>query len=139
LCDTDSSPRRRIWEQKYGKGANHVKNAEASAARDSKFLASQMGGTTPLPKRNDLTRRGGEKPSSAGGANVRDSGWGRAPRAAPVAQEKEKEKLAPKPATTLTGAEHPSWIAAKLRKEREMAGMGAAGAGAVKPKKIVFD
>ncbi|GHJ89591.1 hypothetical protein NliqN6_5993 [Naganishia liquefaciens] len=140
--------RRKIWEQKYGKGANHVKKAEAEAARaerDAKFLASQMGGSAAKPKWGDKTRRGGEKPSPVGGANVRDSGWQRGPARAgaaavpAAAAAPEQVKPAPKPATTVTGTEHPSWIAAKLRKEREMAGLGRPGAGAAKPKKIVFD
>lgn len=103
-----------------------------------------MGGATAgKSKWGDKTRRGGEKPSAAGGAHVRDSGWQRGPArasaAAVPAAAPEKAKPVPKPATTVTGKVHPSWIAAKLRKEREMAGLGGAGAGATKPKKIVFD
>lgn len=127
---------RRIWEQKYGKGANHVKKQQAEAERaqtDAKFLASQMGGAAAKPKwgqRGDKSGQRGDKPSTGA---VRDSGWQRAPTtkaAAPAVAAKP----APKPASTVTGTEHPSWIAAKLRKEREMA-----AAPAAKPKKIVFD
>lgn len=87
-----------------------------------------MGGAAAQPK---WGQRGTDKPS--GGA-VRDAGWQRAaPKPAAAAAPAVAAKPPPKPATTVTGTEHPSWIAAKLRKEREMA------APAAKPKKIVFD
>lgn len=120
----------RIWEQKYGKGANHVKKQQVETERteqDAKFLTSQMGGAAAKPK---WGQRGTDKPS--GGA-VRDAGWQRAAPKPTAAAPAAAAKPPPKPATTVTGTEHPSWIAAKLRKEREMA------APAAKPKKIVFD
>lgn len=131
----------RIWEKKYGKGANHVKKQEAEGARmtkDAQMLASQMGGAAAKPK-------WGQKgaPVKADGG-MRDSGWAArkstttaggkaqygAPATAPVPVKKD---VPPKPATTATGTEHPSWAAARARKEKmEMV-------AAVKPKKIVFD
>ncbi|KAJ9107240.1 hypothetical protein QFC20_003775 [Naganishia adeliensis] len=122
--------RRKIWEQKYGKGANHVKKQQVETERteqDAKFLTSQMGGAAAKPK---WGQRGTDKPS--GGA-VRDAGWQRAAPKPTAAAPAAAAKPPPKPATTVTGTEHPSWIAAKLRKEREMA------VPAAKPKKIVFD
>ncbi|KAJ9111615.1 hypothetical protein QFC22_006488 [Naganishia vaughanmartiniae] len=124
--------RRKIWEKKYGKGANHVKKQEEEGVRvtkDAQMLASQMGGAAAKPK-------WGQKGPVKADGGMRDSGWTakRPPTttgALYVASAPAKDP--PKPATTATGTEHPSWAAARARKEKmEMV-------AAVKPKKIVFD
>ncbi|KAJ9092192.1 hypothetical protein QFC21_006938 [Naganishia friedmannii] len=132
--------RRKIWEKKYGKGANHVKKQEEEGVRvtkDAQMLASQMGGAAAKPK---WGQKGAPVKSDGG---MRDAGWaarhaqpatgGRVPYVAVAPAAVVKKDVPPKPATTATGTEHPSWAAARARKEKmEMV-------AAVKPKKIVFD
>jgi hypothetical protein len=140
----------RIAEKKYGSGANHVKKAAQSA--DGAAKSNQA--------RQFLQNQGGQGTQAGGkwskGA-VGDKGWGgRQPGSefAPKPQVRAEatstlarpavppprpvEKVADKPLK----AEHPSWEAARLRKQKEaqMASAALSGGGqAVKPKKIVFD
>ncbi|WVQ94448.1 hypothetical protein IAU59_001527 [Kwoniella sp. CBS 9459] len=118
--------RQAIWEKKYGKNAKHVVKARTEEETKSAHKAQR-----------EFDKRG--KPE---GMKGRDGGWGNrsgrptfgpgpaaaggagsgAPR--PKAQEEQKKNL------------HPSWEAARLRKQK----MGAVPApGAAKPNKIVFD
>ncbi|TXT11059.1 hypothetical protein VHUM_01810 [Vanrija humicola] len=100
--------RQAIWEKKYGKGANHVVKAR---------------------EEEEKRKRGPQ-------GQKRDSGWGqRAPApAAPSAARPAAPASAPAPAPAGKPSEktlHPSWEAARLRKQREAVG--------AKATKIVFD
>lgn len=150
----------RIAELKYGQNANHVKKAktdEGKAKLDNQarqFLANQTG--APMTKAG----KGQVAIAGDGGWTARAAKTGSAasvPTSAPTPASKPWEKSnnaapkafasqAPTPGakTAPSGddkpkALHPSWEAAKLRKQKEsMMGMNP-GAGAAKPKKIVFD
>lgn len=116
LSESDSDSR--IWEKKYGKGAKHVVKAKEEAEK-------KMRG--PQGQRRDQgwgQRRDGEEAPAAAppAAKSRPAAARSAP--APAAQAKSDASL------------HPSWEAARLRKQREM---GGAGGAAPKPTKIVFD
>lgn len=142
----------RIWEKKYGGGANHVKAAKLVESTTQKFENAQGGAVAnnrwggassgaavtagrPIKTDSRLTGAGHktqvDRPSFIGGspAGIKPS-TGTVPSktattpAGDVAKEKEK-------------ALHPSWEAARLRKEKEAA-MALAKA-TVKPKKIIFD
>jgi hypothetical protein len=88
-----------------------------------------------------------------------DGGWGKRPTT-PRYFDQPGETLKPSPSTSAAisapiskvevglkkpaaepKAEHPSWEAARLRKQREsqLAAAALAGGGPAKPKKIVFD
>ena len=138
----------RIAEKKYGSGANHVKKAAQSvdgAAKSNQarqFLQNQGG---------QGTQTGGKWSKGA----VGDKGWGgRQPGPAPESRTRPEPTAAParpavpafKPVEKVADkplkAEHPSWEAARLRKQKEaqLASAALSGNGqANKPKKIVFD
>jgi len=107
---------RRIWEKKFGKGANHLKLLE----REKK----QRAPLRPPPARPGQN----ELPS-------RDSGW-----SGTLGKESSFKRAAvpahAKPMPLRSEVEmHPSWIAKQKQKEKEEAAAQSRGAA----KKIVFD
>lgn len=119
LVYTDTS----IWEKKYGKGAKHVVKAreeaklseDAKRARQEKKWANQAG---MLGKSKWNTQ--------AAAAAV--------PAPAPAVTRPPANR--PPPPKPKDANLHPSWEAARLRKQKEMQGAPASGQ---QPTKIVFD
>lgn len=113
----------RIWEKKYGKNAKHVvkaREAEKTKEREKKFGPSDKGwGSKPRPEAS--TPQTDAKADNA----VRPKSF---TSSQPAAQSEK-----PVPTPKAEGALHPSWEAARLRKQKAM------GVGAPKPQKIVFD
>ncbi|WWC99076.1 hypothetical protein V866_005970 [Kwoniella sp. B9012] len=118
--------RQAIWEKKYGKGAKHVVKAkadeEAYQAAKAKREADKRGRPEHMKGRDSgWGARSGQPSISNGSASV--------PKSTVVPQQhqqpprEEKKNL------------HPSWEAARLRKQK----MGAVPADAPKANKIVFD
>lgn len=159
--------RRAIWEKKYGKGANHLKEENKKQELAGKFLAAQSG-VEYTPGQSGANTggktyggaRGGygfDKRNKKEGAKVvEDAGWGGRPVHASAGGNStgdrgkpyDRPSAASSAATAKSAADkdkpvHPSWEAARKRKEMQMAmskalSSGGAGAG-VRPKKIVFD
>jgi hypothetical protein len=115
----------RIWERKYGKNAKHVQKASEQATegniakaygnRGAATASAPTTGGKPTGRPSPTT---GARPASTFTPSARPA-YTPAARPAPAA---------PKPATE---ALHPSWEAARLRKQREAEGP--------KATKIVFD
>lgn len=132
--------RRKIWEAKYGRGANHLKQ-EKELEKAKKFMPAQGQGEAK-PDSGWGGRAASSKPTKYRFGKRAEKDAAQAPAAAappPVPALPAPVKTGPP--SGKAGASHPSWEAARLRKQKEMAAASAAlGApGAVKPKKIVFD
>jgi hypothetical protein len=121
--------RQEIAEKKYGKNANHLKKAAAKEARNRDAgWDAKRGATEGRGRGRDFGNRmggrnSGRKPTGPNGDAVvgrRDFGAGRG-RVATKAKENE-------------GPLHPSWEAAKRRKEQSL-GTTQAFSG----KKVTFD
>ncbi|WVF66839.1 hypothetical protein IAT40_001581 [Kwoniella sp. CBS 6097] len=131
--------RQAIWEKKYGKNAKHVVKArtedEAKQARKSQREFDKRGKPEGMNGRDaGWGKRSGpsDRPSVAATAGASRPSFSASSASAgagagagrPKVQEEQKKNL------------HPSWEAARLRKQK----MGAVpAAGAAKPNKIVFD
>ncbi|WVW79911.1 hypothetical protein I302_101881 [Kwoniella bestiolae CBS 10118] len=112
--------RQAIWEKKYGKGAKHVVKAKAD---EEAYQAAKA--------KRDAEKRG--RPDHMKG---RDSGWGArgGAAAAPVPVNNTSTSSATGGGKEEKKNLHPSWEAARLRKQK----MGGVP-GAPKANKIVFD
>lgn len=130
MTKADSS----IWEKKYGKGAKHIVKAreeakqtdEAKRARQEKKWANQAGFMGPSKWKAAAGGAGGDAPQQA--SPVPSARALAAARPPPVARGPPPK---PKEANL-----HPSWEAARLRRQKELQGAPANGP---KPTKIVFD
>ncbi|KAK6907112.1 hypothetical protein I203_101101 [Kwoniella mangroviensis CBS 8507] len=117
--------RQAIWEKKYGKGAKHVVKAKAD---DEAYQAAKA--------KREADKRG--RPEHMKG---RDSGWGARsgqpsiPSGSPSTPKSTMAPLQQQPPKEEKKNLHPSWEAARLRKQK----MGAVPADAPKANKIVFD
>ncbi|KLJ13425.1 hypothetical protein EMPG_11615 [Blastomyces silverae] len=115
--------RRKLWEKKFGSGANHLKNQppEKEKSRDSGW--DMRKGATSRDEMGGRRGRGG----FAGGMSSRRAKVDRAAQA----PNPNFEQLRPRPASDQKPL-HPSWEAAKKAKEQK-------GNVAFQGKKIVFD
>ncbi|KAK4901690.1 hypothetical protein LTR27_001462 [Elasticomyces elasticus] len=111
--------RQQIWEKKYGAKAQHLQNQTGSQSRDQ--------GWDPKRGATDASeRRGKEKPSDR---SVREEP--RKPRDLAAKQSTAEVKVKHRDDE---GSLHPSWMAAKIAKEKK-----AAAPIAFQGKKITFD
>ncbi|OJD27913.1 hypothetical protein ACJ73_00680 [Blastomyces percursus] len=115
--------RRKLWEKKFGSGANHLKNQapQKEKSRDSGWDI-RKGATSRDEMRGRRGRRG-----FAGGMSSRRTKVDRLAQA----PNPNFEQLRPRPAPDQKPL-HPSWEAAKRAKEQK-------GKAAFQGKKIVFD
>jgi hypothetical protein len=124
--------RQEIAEKKYGRNANHVKKAAAKEARSRDAGWDARKGATEGRDRargfgSKMVGRGNSKRPTGANADavVGRRGFGAA-KGMGEAKAKEKEREGPL---------HPSWLAAKKRKEQQGLGTTAAFSG----KKITFE
>ncbi|OAT05738.1 NADH-ubiquinone oxidoreductase 30.4 kDa subunit [Blastomyces gilchristii SLH14081] len=115
--------RRKLWEKKFGSGANHLKNQppEKEKSRDSGW--DMRKGATARDKMRGRRGRGG----FAGGMSSRRAKVDRVAQA----PNPNFEQLRPRPAPDQKPL-HPSWEAAKKAKEQK-------SNAAFQGKKVVFD
>jgi len=116
----------RIWERKYGKNAKHVQKASEQATEGN--IANAYGkraGATAAPA--------AAKPTGRPSTGARPPPTGARPAATFTPSARPAYTPAPRAAAPAAATEalHPSWEAARLRKQREAEGP--------KATKIVFD
>lgn len=129
---------RSIWEKKYGKNAKHVQKAQqAEQAEKSKMTHSKVRWNGESNKIGGQDSGWAEKGGNASTAPAAPAAGAGARFSGPTSVGASR---ASGPAAGGAGAGekmHPSWEAARLRRQKEMGGGAAASAG--KPTKIVFD
>lgn len=112
--------RQKIYEQKYGKNANHLKKAEQS--RDHGWDA-RRGAQESEPR----TNRRGRRQAPKRGDKIK-----RLPARGPTSSGANTEVLGPRKQSSVSTALHPSWEAAKKAKEQKKA-------APFQGKKVTFD
>jgi len=122
----------RIWERKYGKNAKHVKKAseQATEGNIAKAYGNRAGATATAGTGAAGNKPPGRPTTSTGagaGAGARPPST-YTPSARPAFVPPSRPAAPPAAAT---GPLHPSWEAARLRKQKESEGP--------KATKIVFD
>ncbi|KAK4687430.1 hypothetical protein P7C73_g2687, partial [Tremellales sp. Uapishka_1] len=140
--------RQAIWEKKYGKNAKHVVKAheeELTKTVGGRGWGSRGGaagpgatGARPPASSRPVSAAMTTEHQPPRGASTRGRGGSGASSIRPTSISSQPSSTYTKPAAEKEPALHPSWEAARLRKQKEMAA-GVAGAGAAKPTKIVFD
>lgn len=113
--------RRALWEKKFGKNANHVKNQGWDAGKDAQGVdarGKRGKGRGGFVRGVDAVRGG----SRGGGSFVKRTGA----NSDPIVARKAK------PSTAAEGPLHPSWVAARKAKEQKKA-------TPFQGKKVVFD
>lgn len=122
----------RIWEKKYGKGAKHV--VKAREEEKTKQMSKSRSGAN-AEGMGPAQRTWGGKPAP-GGSGVRSAppaaSGGAATTGRPAAAGPTGGDAAPAGGAKM----HPSWEAARLRKQKEGV---VPPPGAVQGQKIVFD
>ncbi|WVN90443.1 uncharacterized protein L203_105679 [Cryptococcus depauperatus CBS 7841] len=111
--------RQAIWEKKYGKSAKHVVKAR-EGEKEKERIAQEKDEAKARSRDSGWGQRG--KPSHVGVSNHASSAWKPKPEPEQNASQESKKTL------------HPSWEAARLRKQK----MGAIPTN-VKAQKVIFD
>ncbi|WVQ83586.1 hypothetical protein IAT38_005727 [Cryptococcus sp. DSM 104549] len=120
--------RQAIWEKKYGKNAKHVVKQREEDEKAPKKVAGKM-----MSRDAGWGAKAGDAPAPRAGAGAGGASGGRGGYAGRPAAP-HQPVAAPAPASgDKAKALHPSWEAARLRKEKMSAVQAA------KPNKIVFD